>query len=151
MKVLSHLIRSTTSVFLSVRDYYIVGVNWLVRRRKAVHRFRSRMKKKRWLWCFHWREVWCCIISSWTKSTSSPKSSITKIRGPLKTTASFQKWTPWTCADKRAHIYLPNGQVLRFQHGWLKISNSHGYPHYDWVDQVLGRSLIQVLFWPKVA
>ena len=91
MKVLSHLIRSTTlSIFLCVHDYYVVVVNWMVRRRKAVHEFRSRMKKKRWLWCFHWREVWCCIISSWTKSTCSPKTGITRIRGPLKTTAPFK-------------------------------------------------------------
>ena len=55
------------------------------------------------------------------------------LKGPPKTTASFQRWTPWTHVDKPTGVYLPQGQAPRFPDGWLKMSGSLGYPHYDWV------------------
>ena len=38
--------------------------------------------------------------------TSNPKTCITRVRGPLKNTAAFQRWTPWTWVDKQAYTYL---------------------------------------------
>ena len=34
--------------------------------------------------------------------------------------------------------YRPQGQVLRFSHGWLKISSGPKYHQYDWVDHMQG-------------
>ena len=39
------------------------------------------------------------------KSACSPKMGITRIIGPLKTTASFRRWRPWTGAGQ-AHQHL---------------------------------------------
>ena len=35
---------------------------------------------------------------------------------------------------KQAGWHLSKGKAPRFRQGWLKTSNSHGYPHYYWVD-----------------
>ena len=57
-----------------------------------------------------------------------------RITGPSKTTGSLmvnilnEHETLW-CAP----ISSPQGQAPGFPHGWLKVSSSNGYPHYDWV------------------
>lgn len=47
-------------------------------------------KKERWLWCCHRHELWG---SSWSgyKSICNSETGITRIRGALKTTVSFQR------------------------------------------------------------
>ena len=39
----------------------------------------------------------------------------------------------------------PQGQALRFPHGWLKISGSPKHPPYNWVDHRVGCTRNQVL------
>jgi hypothetical protein len=51
------------------------------------------------------------------------------LKGPPKTTASFQRWTPWTRVDKPTGVYVPQGQAPRFPDGWLKMFGSLGYLH----------------------
>jgi hypothetical protein len=74
-------------------------------------------------------------ISRWSKCTCYLNMRSVKIRRLLKTVASFRRWTPRIGTD----TYLPQGQVPRFPHGWLKLSGSTGYPHVDWVDHRWGR------------
>ena len=50
------------------------------------------------------------VASFSSKSICNPKMSMMWIRGPPTTTASFQRWTPWTGEDKRASTYLIQGQ-----------------------------------------
>ena len=56
-----------------------------------------------------------------------PKRASRDLEGP-KTTASLQRWTPWTWANKLASTYLPQGQAPRYPRAWLKISDSLEYP-----------------------
>lgn len=59
-------------------------------------------------------------FSSWSESIFNPETCITRIGGPPKTTASFQRWTPWMGTDKLACTYPPRG--------WLEISNPTKIP-----------------------
>ena len=65
---------------------------------------------------------------SWSNSICNFEAGFMRIRGPTKSTASFQRWTLWTCAYKPAHICLLKGQTPRFPHDWLKISSSSRAP-----------------------
>ena len=92
-------------------------------------------------------------FSRWSNFICTPEAGFTRIKRAPKIIASSRRRAPWACMNKLANTYLHQGQVPRFQHGWLKISNSLGYPHYDWVEgctgnQVLGMSPIRVLFQP---
>ena len=74
--------------------------------------------------------TWCMVLLHYWVGLSlcNPKTSITRIKGSLKTIASFQRWAPWTGVDKPAATHLPKRQAPRFPHGWMIISNSLGYP-----------------------
>lgn len=54
----------------------------------------SKKKKEIRLWFCHWCEIYCCSISSYSKSTCDLEMAITRIRRHLKTIASFVslKW-----------------------------------------------------------
>ena len=43
----------------------------------------------------------------WSKSICNPEMGIMRNRRAMKTIASLQRWTPWTCTDKPADTYLP--------------------------------------------
>ena len=65
-----------------------------------------------------------------------PKWTSWDVRGALKNTSSFQRWTPWTGTDKPSmYPTSPKGGVpTSFLHGCLKISNSREQSCYVWVD-----------------
>ena len=61
---------------------------------------------------------------------SLSKKGIIRIKGPPKTTASFQCFTPCMKGHGQAGLhlsYLLQGQAPRFPQNWLKIYSSPGY------------------------
>ena len=94
----------------------------------------------------------------WWKSICIPEMGVTRIRGPLKTTASFQRWTPQMGVDKPAGTYLAQGKPLgSHMVGWQFPVHLDIPTIIEWTkggrvgrtkNQVLGRSPIWVLFWP---
>ena len=69
--------------------------------------------------------------SSGSNCIHNLETGITRIRGPPKNTASFQRWTTQTGSDKPVSTCLPQGEAHRFPIGGLKISSSHRCPHYE--------------------
>ena len=63
-------------------------------------------KKERWLQCCHRHELW---LSSWSgyKSICNSETGITRIRGTLKTTVSFQRWNTLNgCGQASLHLSI---------------------------------------------
>lgn len=78
---------------------------------------------------------------SWSKSICDPDMGIMRIGGLRRLLPSFEGEHMNTTDKAGQHLSL-QGQAPRFPHGWLKISGSPRYLHYDCVHQkqVLGRS-----------
>ena len=94
----------------------------------AIFYFNSR---KRWLRCCTTVNNGVASSLSSSKCICSFATRITKIYMPLKTTASFERWY---LEQVSQHLSIfSKDKPLGLRHGWLKISGSPRYPHYDWL------------------
>ena len=56
-----------------------------------------------------------------------------RVSRDLESAAAFQRWTPWTGAEKLACTHLsPSRANPWFPHGWLKLSGSPECLHVEW-------------------
>ena len=73
----------------------------------CILRFQRETYEKRWLRYCHWHDLWCCFIFRLVYLYMLLRNGHQRIRGTLKTTTSFKRWTPWTCVDKPIYTYVP--------------------------------------------
>lgn len=57
-------------------------------------------------------------LVSWFEFICDPETSITRMKGHVKTITSFQRWTYWASSNKLAYTCLPQGQAHKFP-TWL--------------------------------
>lgn len=92
-------------ILVNVKDYVFIGPT-------STFPFKYEREWQKWLWCCTGINYSVASPSSWSNSICNPNTGITRDRGPSKSNASLQRWTPWTGADKLACSYHSKGEPL---------------------------------------